>query len=101
MLEAKREEFVRLFHEFARRYPQTPDGQNHLVAYESRWEQGRQNFEEIVVAAERGEDVADRVLLKLIPHRNSPTYRAKGPWIHTALATRDPRARTKAAMPAD
>jgi hypothetical protein len=28
MLETRREEFVRLFREFARKYPQTPDGQN-------------------------------------------------------------------------
>ena len=79
MLEAKRDEFVRLFREFARTYPQTPDGQNHLVAYESGREQGRQNFEEIVAAAERGEDVADRVLLKLIPYKDSLGYRKKAP----------------------
>ena len=60
MLEAKRDEFVRLFREFARTYPQTPDGQNHLVAYESGRDQGRRNFEE-VVAAEGREDVDDRV----------------------------------------
>ncbi len=101
MLEAKRDEFVRLFREFARTYPYTPDGQNHLVAYESGREQGRQNFEEIVAAAERGEDVADRVLLKLIPYKDSPGYRKKGAWIHIAPATGDPRARTKAAMPED
>jgi 5-methylcytosine-specific restriction protein B len=101
VLEAKRDEFVRLFREFARAYPRTPDGQNHLVAYESGREQGRRNFEEIVAAAERGEDVADRVLLKLIPYRDSSGYREKGAWIHIAPATGDPRARTKAAMPED
>ncbi|PLS85739.1 MAG: hypothetical protein CYG60_10960 [Actinobacteria bacterium] len=67
MLEANRDKFVRLFREFAQTYPQTPDGQDHLVAYERDREQGRQNFEEIVAATTRGEDVADRVLLASIP----------------------------------
>src|SRR5215207_9501072 len=101
MLEAKRDEFVRLFREFADTYPQTPGGQNHRVAYESGRERGRQNFDEIVAAAERGEDVADRVLLKLIPYNDSPGYRKKGAWIHIAPATGDPRARIKSAMPED
>jgi hypothetical protein len=101
MLEAKRDEFVRLFREFARTYPKTPDGQNHLVAYERQRDQGHRNFEEIVAASGRGEDVADRVLLKLIPYRDSPGYQDKGAWIHIAPATGDPRARAKAAMPED
>jgi hypothetical protein len=33
VLEAKREEFVRLFREFARMYPQTPDGPAQLRAF--------------------------------------------------------------------
>jgi 5-methylcytosine-specific restriction protein B len=101
VLEAKREEFVRLFREFAQSYPHTPDGQNHLIFCKSAREQGRRNFEEIAAAAERGEDVADRVLLRLIPYRDSPGYREKGAWIHIAPATGDPRARTKAATPED
>ncbi len=101
MLETKRKEFVWLFQEFARTYPQTPDGQNHLVAYEGGREQGRRNFEQLVEATQRGEDVADSVLLRLIPYRDSPSYREKGAWIHIAPATKDPRARTKAAMPDD
>jgi 5-methylcytosine-specific restriction protein B len=100
VLEARREEFVRLFWEFAQTYPQTPEGQNHLIFYKSGREQGRRNFEELV-AAEHEEEVADRVLLKLIPYKDSPGYREKGAWIHIAPATGDPRARTKAAMPDD
>jgi 5-methylcytosine-specific restriction protein B len=101
VLEAKREKFLRLFREFAQTYPHTPDGQNHLISYKGAREQGRRNFEEIAAAAERGEDVADRMLLRLIPYRDSPGYREKGAWIHIAPATGDPRARTKAAMPED
>jgi 5-methylcytosine-specific restriction protein B len=84
VLVAKRDEFVRLFREFAQTYPQTNDGQRHLVAYESGRKQGRLNYDEIVAAAARREDVADRVLLKLIPYRDSLAYREKGAWTHIA-----------------
>ena len=57
MLEGKRAEFVRLFQEFAERYPATPDGERHIATYEASREQGRQNFEEIDAAAKRGADV--------------------------------------------
>lgn len=93
MLEFKRDEFVRLFREFARTYPQMPDGQHHLVAYENGGEHGRRNFEEIVAAHKRGEDVADLVLFKLMPYNDSPGYRNKGAWVHIAPALGDTRAR--------
>ncbi len=101
MLEAKRAEFVRLFQEFAKTYPATPDGEHHIAMYETSREQGRQNFEEIDAAAKRGADVADQVLLKLLPYRDTPAYRQKGAWTHIAPATGDPRERLKSARPDD
>jgi 5-methylcytosine-specific restriction enzyme B len=81
MIESKRAEFVDLSREFASSYPYTSDGMHHVEAYEEQRAQGRHNFEAIVEAADRGEDVADQVLLKLLPYRDSPAYRNKRAWI--------------------
>jgi len=54
MLESKRAEFVELFREFANSYPSTAEGMLHLKAYEEQRAQGRQNFEAIRQAADRG-----------------------------------------------
>jgi len=99
MLESKRAEFVDLFREFASSYPSTPDGMHHIDAYEEQRAQGRQNFEVIAEAADRGEDVADQMLLKLLPYRASPAYQNKGAWIHIAPAPGDHRARIRKMRP--
>jgi 5-methylcytosine-specific restriction protein B len=101
MLESKRVEFVDLFREFASSYPSTSDGMHHIKAYEEQRTQGRENFEAIVEAADRKEDMADQVLLKLLPYSNSPAYENKGAWIHIAPAPGDHRARIKSMRPED
>jgi len=74
---------------------------HHVEAYEEQRAQGRQNFEAIVEADDRGEDVADQVLLTLLPYRDSPAYREKGAWIHIAPAPGDHKARIKSMRPED
>lgn len=82
----RRAEFVDLFEEFLSSYLSTPDGQDHLAAYKRGREQARQNYEAIVAAAERGEDITDLVLLKLLPHADNAANREKGAWTHIAPA---------------
>lgn len=81
-----RREFAELFQEFARTYPQTPDGQGHLALYTSGREQGCKNFYEIVAASDRGEDITDRVLLGLLPHSDQAGSREQGAWMPVAPA---------------
>lgn len=82
--EDKQTQFTQLFQEFAATYPATPDGQKHIEWYEQSREQGRQNFEKVVAAAGRGEDITDPVLLKLLPYNDTPNNREKGAWTHLA-----------------
>jgi 5-methylcytosine-specific restriction protein B len=88
MIENKRTEFARLFREFIDSYPSTPDGERHVAAYKEQRREGRRNFETIVKAADRGEDVTDLVLLKLLPYEDTISNREKGAWVHIAPAIR-------------
>jgi hypothetical protein len=45
---------------------------------------GQENFEAIVEAADRGEDVTEAVILKLLPYADNKTTRELGAWIHIA-----------------
>lgn len=83
---AKRREMESLFEEFVRTYLTTPEGQAHQAAYESSREQGRKNFQSILQARDADEDVTDRVLRDLLPHKDSETHRKDGSWIHVAPA---------------
>ena len=58
----------------------------HLDAYEEGRPQGRLNFEFVLEARERGEDVTDLVLLKLLPHTDTKGNRERGAWVHIAPA---------------
>ena len=84
--ERRRAEFVRLFKEFASDYPATKAGQQHAASYDAGREQARANYAVITAAADRGEDVTDQVLLKLLPHVNTRPNRDRGAWIHVAPA---------------
>ncbi len=83
----RRAEFAELFEEFTQSYVGTEEGQGHAALYAEGREQGRCNYEAIV-AADQGEDVTDRVLLKLLPHMGTPANRQKGAWIHVAPTVR-------------
>ncbi|MBX3001154.1 MAG: AAA family ATPase [Caldilineaceae bacterium] len=80
----KQDQFIELFREFSQSYPQTEDGQRHIVNYAAGREVGRRNYEEIIAAADRGEDITDAVLLKLLPYADSVNNRENGAWIHLA-----------------
>ncbi len=80
----KREEFLGLFDRFIKEYLPSPEGQYHAVNYGSMRERGRKNYEEIVAAANAGEDVTDRVLRQLLPHTESTAHRDGGYWVHLA-----------------
>jgi hypothetical protein len=57
--EDKKAEFASLFSEFARSFPDTPEGRDHIDAYERDRTIARENFLRVVDASERGEDVTD------------------------------------------
>jgi len=84
--EEKRREFESLFAEFAKTYAPTPEGIEHIRAYERNRRQGRENFAAAIEAEERGEDVTELVLLKLLPYENTKGNRERGAWIHVAPA---------------
>lgn len=82
----KQSEFETLFEEFLETYPDTEGGRHHIAWYERTRERGRKNYEKIVAAADRGEDITDQVLLKLLPYDNTASNREKGAWIPLAPA---------------
>ena len=73
---------------FAQSYTGTQEGQQHAALYDEGREQARAGYEGIVAAANQGEDVTARVLLKLLPHMDTPANRDKGAWIHVAPTVR-------------
>jgi len=82
----KKTEFLALYDEFVRDFLSQPQGQDHFGKYEAGRTQGRSNFEKIVAAANREEDITDPVLRLLLPYTDSPAHRAAGVWIHIAGA---------------
>jgi hypothetical protein len=80
----KRAEFAELFAEFARSYPGTTEGEAHAASYAVNRQCGRENFAAVLASAERGEDITDVVLTKLLPHKNTEPNRERGAWIHIA-----------------
>ena len=83
---ARRVEFTALYAEFVDQYARAPQGTLHLGLYEKGRESGRQNYDAIVAAADKGEDITDQVLLKLLPYTESAANRAAGAWVHVAPA---------------
>ncbi|MFC2165390.1 AAA family ATPase [Acidobacteriota bacterium] len=80
----KRDEFSELFQEFITSYPKSKAGEEHKqMLIESR-EVGKNNFKEVKGAADRGEDITDLVLQKLLPHSGSSSTREIGAWISIA-----------------
>src|SRR5437016_5112878 len=82
----KRTEFLALYDEFVRDFLSQPQGQDHFSKYEAGRTQGRSNFEKIVAAANRKEDITETVLRLLLPYTDSSAHRAAGVWIHIAGA---------------
>ena len=64
--------------EFEETYLNREEGQRHLQAYEKEREEVRRYFAEIKEKYERGEDITDEVLYKLLPYVDNKTTREKG-----------------------
>lgn len=64
--------------EFEETYLNKEEGQRHLQAYEKEREEVRRYFAEIKGKYERGEDITDEVLYKLLPYIDNKTTREKG-----------------------
>ena len=79
-------QFRRLFHEFLEQFPTSPEGKSHIASYTQSRIVGQSNYRLISEAAANGEDVSDRVLLKLLPYADVPLNRKKGAWINVAPA---------------
>jgi hypothetical protein len=75
-----------LFGEFLESYPSTEAGIAHGELYRSSREEARRNYETILAAKQRGGDVTDLVLLKLLPHADTQPNREHGAWIPIAPA---------------
>lgn len=88
MIATKIDEFIELFEEFVDSYPNTSQGITHTAAYAQQREIASRNYSAIAKAADAGEDVTDSVLLKLLPHNNTPKNNQRGAWIHIAPAVK-------------
>ncbi|WP_413174026.1 McrB family protein [Anabaena azotica] len=84
MLINDKSEFTQLFGEFINSYPYTPNGISHIKSYTEQRQQACRNFEIIRTAADRGDNITELVLLKLLPHSNTINNRQRGAWIHIA-----------------
>lgn len=82
----KLEEFTVLFEEFINSYPNTAKGIKHIKSYSQQRESGCRNYQAILEAKEAGEDITERVLLQLLPYRDTTNNRERGTWIHNAPA---------------
>lgn len=75
-----------LLTEFEDTYLAGAEGKRHLAAYGQSRDEGRRNWREIQELHSEGKDVTDLVLVKLLPHLNTPHNRERGAWIHIAPA---------------
>jgi len=78
----KLKDFTALFEEFVDSYPNTSKGIKHIKSYSQQRESGRRNYQAIAAEKEAGEDITDRVLLQLLPYRDTKNNRQQGAWIH-------------------
>ena len=76
--------FKELFVEFLGSYPNTEAGRQHLAFYAASRQAAADNFAVISAVADRGDNVTDQVLLKLLPYADNTRNRNAGAWIHVA-----------------
>lgn len=79
-------EFERLFASFVTEFAEAPNGQKHLDEYYKACETGVQNYQLILTADQKGEDITHLVLRKLLPHADKKNNREAGAWVHIAPA---------------
>jgi DNA polymerase III delta prime subunit len=66
--------------QFLQRFVHQPAGQSLLARYAADAAFARAAFEDLCRRADAGEDVTERVLVKLLPHRDTPFNRQRGAW---------------------
>jgi 5-methylcytosine-specific restriction protein B len=81
-----RKRFAELFAEFVEHYAQSKQGLIHAESYDQVRKTGRKNFEAIIAAADKGQDVTELVLKQLLPHTQSAAHEEGKYWIHVAPA---------------
>ena len=81
-----RTNFRNRFEKFVPDYLATSAGLEHRELYEKVRATGRANFDAIVAAQDKAEDVTQRVLTQLLPHADTEAHRTGGYWIHVAPA---------------
>jgi len=86
MTAERRKEFETFFEEFAHSYPDTRAGLEHRRLYGESRKEAKKNLAEIRRAKKQGQDVTDKVLLKLLPYADLANNRASGAWISPAPA---------------
>ncbi|MGC9384915.1 MAG: hypothetical protein ACP5D6_09980, partial [Kosmotogaceae bacterium] len=80
----KEEEFLSLFDEYVDDYAKAKSGKEHFDKYKSSREEAKKNFDEILNREERGEDITDLVLLKLLPYEDNEKSKEARAWTSTA-----------------
>ena len=84
--ELQRTRLLRLYDEFVAAFLETPDGRSFLALYERSAREGRQHYQAVLAALDRGEDITDMVLATLLPYRNTRANVKRGGWIHVTPA---------------
>lgn len=82
----QRSRFLRLYDDFVASYLETPEGRSHIALYERAAREGRENYRHVLERLDRGEEITDDVLEKLLPHRNALGNVRRGAWIHVTPA---------------
>lgn len=78
-----RSKFLPLFTDFVTEYLSQPVGIEHIDEARRVVADGRRNYEEILRAQDRGEDITDMVLARLLPHGDYPENAGRV-WVHYA-----------------
>ena len=94
----KRAEFVMLFEEFVGSYLLSPNGERHSAYYDEGRRQARSNLAKLIESRERGEDITEDALSKLLPYIDTPANRKREFWVSSAgVFMTDARKRLEAA----
>ncbi|MBN1206347.1 MAG: EVE domain-containing protein [Myxococcaceae bacterium] len=79
-----------LIAQFLQRFVHQPAGQAFLARSAAEAAFARAAFDDLCRRADAGEDVTERVLMKLLPHRDTPFNRQRGAWTsHQAVINRE------------
>jgi hypothetical protein len=94
----KRAEFLMLFEEFVGSYLLSPNGERHSAYYDEGRRQARSNLAKLIESRERGEDITEDALSKLLPYIDTPANRKREFWVSSAgVFMTDARKRLEAA----